>query len=690
MTERLDQTMEQASNQDIIDQETMRDTNPNRTSSLRLDFTVDTLGRDITDDADGLLARTKGREDALHHLDEMLANLVCHIQPANPEGLDDALKQISLERQRERERLNQVPTHRKKHTIKRSQTAQESPSPDRRLDAYIDGVMERLRQGLALTETAIRHAGHGIKRAGGNVRRILRPLEEQGNKRLASITHRISQYSQPLTQKEKQISERLADFVTRTDLRIDDWAEGSLIVARRAISRWNQGRDWAENHKRSLLGAFAATSAVAAVVAVIIGNLTAYEYMYNGKVLGIVDNQKDVYNTIDMIGDKLTLAYGAEIQIDPMDDISFRKVVGTHLTIDDKDDVLNNFTYLKDMDATAYGIYVDGKRVATLDSEITARKLLDEVQDRFLKKSDTIQYKTIGFAEQVEIKEFNTKIGNINQEATALEYMLTGAVEKKVHAVESGETFNQIAKDYGLKPAELEASNPGVEAAKLHIGQELVLNQICPVVTVQTTEIATYTAAIDYTIQYQETSTLYKGEQTVKSRGIKGQREIVAEIVRNNGTEVSRNELSSKVISDPVSQVVLQGTKALPPLIGTGTFIYPTRGTLTSRFGTRWGRLHAGIDLAAPVGTKIRASDGGTVIYAGRDGALGLVVRINHGGNRTTVYGHCSKILVKVGDKVYQDQHIANVGNTGNSTGPHLHFEVRINGVAQNPLKYLN
>ncbi len=84
-----------------------------------------------------------------------------------------------------------------------------------------------------------------------------------------------------------------------------------------------------------------------------------------------------------------------------------------------------------------------------------------------------------------------------------------------------------------------------------------------------------------------------------------GRRKSLLRSVRENGTEIKREELSAVVISEPVSQVVLKGTKELPPLIGTGTFIYPTRGSLSSRFGTSWGRMHYGIDIAAPYGTKI-------------------------------------------------------------------------------------
>ncbi len=314
---------------------------------------------------------------------------------------------------------------------------------------------------------------------------------------------------------------------------------------------------------------------------------------------------------------------------------------------------------------------------------------MSAIKDRYTKKDADIKYDSVRFVEPVAVEKVEVKIKDIQSEDNVLDYMMTGAKEKMIHIVQEGDTFNQIAKDYGLKPADLEASNPNIKPDRLQIGQEITLTRICPILTVQTRETATYIAKIDYEIDYEETAALYKGEKTVKISGIPGEQKVVAEIVRENGIEVHRKEITSELIKEPMNQVVLKGTKNPPPLIGSGTYVYPTRGTLTSRFGIRWGRMHSGIDLAAPVGSKICASDGGKVIFAGWDGALGYCVRIDHGGNRVTVYGHCSKILVSKGDKVYQGQHIANVGNTGRSTGPHLHFEVRINGVAKNPLNYL-
>ncbi|MEZ0293270.1 MAG: murein hydrolase activator EnvC [Solirubrobacteraceae bacterium] len=122
---------------------------------------------------------------------------------------------------------------------------------------------------------------------------------------------------------------------------------------------------------------------------------------------------------------------------------------------------------------------------------------------------------------------------------------------------------------------------------------------------------------------------------------------------------------------------------------GSGRFIWPVNGTFTSPFGYRWGRLHAGIDIAVPEGTPIRAADGGTVAIAGWTGGYGNYTCVNHGGGVSTCYGHQSRIAVSVGQSVSQGQVIGYSGNTGNSTGPHLHFEVRIGGNPVDPMGYL-
>jgi murein DD-endopeptidase MepM/ murein hydrolase activator NlpD len=117
--------------------------------------------------------------------------------------------------------------------------------------------------------------------------------------------------------------------------------------------------------------------------------------------------------------------------------------------------------------------------------------------------------------------------------------------------------------------------------------------------------------------------------------------------------------------------------------------IWPCDGVVVSGFGMRWGRMHEGIDIGCAYGTPNRAAASGTVIYAGWLGGYGNLVVVDHGNGLSTAYGHASSILVAVGQSVSQGQTVSLVGSTGDATGPHLHFEVRVNGVAVDPLPYL-
>lgn len=131
------------------------------------------------------------------------------------------------------------------------------------------------------------------------------------------------------------------------------------------------------------------------------------------------------------------------------------------------------------------------------------------------------------------------------------------------------------------------------------------------------------------------------------------------------------------------------GGSAGPIRRGSGGLIWPVNGPVSSPFGMRWGRLHAGVDIPVPVGTPVRASQTGRVIIAGPTGGYGNYLCIAHGGSMSTCYAHNDSIGVSQGQSVKQGQIVARSGNTGNSTGPHMHFEVRINGSPVDPMGYL-
>jgi murein DD-endopeptidase MepM/ murein hydrolase activator NlpD len=123
---------------------------------------------------------------------------------------------------------------------------------------------------------------------------------------------------------------------------------------------------------------------------------------------------------------------------------------------------------------------------------------------------------------------------------------------------------------------------------------------------------------------------------------------------------------------------------------GPGGWCWPAdTTTTTSEFGRRWGRMHEGLDIAGPTGTPIFAAQAGQVSFAGRQGGYGNLILVDHGGGVVTAYAHQSRFVASVGDPVACGQLIGEIGSTGNSTGPHLHFEVRVDGTPVNPMNYL-
>lgn len=560
-------------------------------------------------------------------------------------------------------KIRQTNKNKKTNQINKTQNQEDYSEASNAVDSAIDKVFD-------LFERISMNCGKPINDLSNRIVGTFRPI---------AVT---------LSKKERKASEKMADFIGFLDSGNEKVNETLRNLSHSGQNGLKNLLDYSRKNKKKVCASCAAAVTAIAVVMMIVSSVSAFEYSYNGTVLGVVKERRDVLKTIDTLKEKLKQEQHAEINIDPKEDIGFHRVLAMNHDIDNKSEVLNRLTHLKDIKAKGFGIFVNESLVAVLESEASAKQVLEGIKQKYVKE-DGKTYTRIGFSEHVTVDKVNTKLGNIQNKEDVMEFMLTGAVEKKIHKVKQGETLSSISKLYGLKIKDLVTSNPGLNPDKLQIDQEISLTKIVPVATVQTVEVATYKEKIPFEIAYENTKSMYKGEQTVKNKGSNGEKEVTAEIIRNNGIESSRRELESTILSAPVSQVVLVGTKQLPPLVGTGNFIYPVRGRLSSNYGSRWGRLHSGIDLAASRGTKIIAADGGKVIAAGYNGSLGYMVKIDHGGGKVSLYGHCSKLYVKAGQRVFQGQHIANVGNTGRSTGPHLHFEIIVNGKTKNPLNYL-
>ena len=290
------------------------------------------------------------------------------------------------------------------------------------------------------------------------------------------------------------------------------------------------------------------------------------------------------------------------------------------------------------------------------------------------------------FVEQVEVYENYVAQGNLSDIAKAVEEVTKEKESNKIYVVESGDCLSVIALDNNTTVASIMALN-GMESADAIIrdGQELIIAVPEPDLKVRVTKGEVYEEDYEEEPVIIENNSWYTNQEVVRQEGTTGHRERNDVVVYENGVETNRELLAERVMVPSTAAVIEQGT-VIPP-----TYIKPIAGGhFTSGFGRRWGRMHKGVDWGCPVGTTVYASCGGTVIQASYNGGYGNNVVISHPDGRMTRYAHNSKLLVKVGQKVEQGEPIALSGSTGRSTGPHVHFEIYINGAAVNPLKYIS
>lgn len=231
-----------------------------------------------------------------------------------------------------------------------------------------------------------------------------------------------------------------------------------------------------------------------------------------------------------------------------------------------------------------------------------------------------------------------------------------------VHEVAPGETLWDIAHDYGTDVASIASANALYDIDYLRPGQVLQVPTIPGVV---------------HTVQRGDT---------------------LFEIARAYGVSLesilSSNALDDPNLIQPGMRMVIPGARRQAlPLVVNGrlqrAFSWPVRGPISSPFGWRWGRQHEGIDIAVTTGTPVRAAAAGKVEYARWGGGYGFLVSVDHGDGVVTRYAHNRQIVVREGQHVSRGQVLAFSGNTGNSTGPHVHFEVRFRSRAVNPISYL-
>ncbi len=300
----------------------------------------------------------------------------------------------------------------------------------------------------------------------------------------------------------------------------------------------------------------------------------------------------------------------------------------------------------------------------------------------------------IEFAEDIAIVEAFVEPSDIVDVATAVELITKENEEEKIYTVESGDSPWLIANQNDMSLDDLYKMNPELKDNEkyMQVGDEVVIMVPEPELKVETKVEIVYNEPIYRQTVYVDDPDTYVGSSTVIDNGSDGVMEVTAIVTKLNGEEIDREITGKERIKEPSNKVISKGSKPFPVKGATGSYIYPVSGyVITSPYGYRWGSFHHGVDLALASGNPIVAADGGTIVFAGwKSSTYGYTVEIDHGNGVLTRYAHCSKVSVKVGEAVSKGQEIAKVGSTGRSTGPHVHFEIRFDGVAANPLNYLD
>ncbi|HAX74005.1 MAG TPA: peptidase M23 [Firmicutes bacterium] len=304
------------------------------------------------------------------------------------------------------------------------------------------------------------------------------------------------------------------------------------------------------------------------------------------------------------------------------------------------------------------------------------------------------QYVGAKIVEEIKVEETTAAPEDVLSEEQLRSMIMYGETEPvKTVVFDQDSSLYYIARDNGLTEEELYLLNPGIEDLKWSelLGKEIDVTPLNPIVTIETEKESVSVKEIAYETEYIEDSSMLKGETSVKQEGQTGEFLTRTQTKYVNGEKVESNVLEETQLSEPVNKVVIKGTKVVTG-VGTGNFVWPT----TSRSVT-CGYLcysgHYAIDISAYVGQPVYAADSGVVVSASYDGAYGYSILINHKNGYYTRYSHLSTLNVSAGQTVQAGQTIAAAGNTGNSTGPHLHFEIRTNtgsqpSYAPNPMDF--
>ena len=422
-------------------------------------------------------------------------------------------------------------------------------------------------------------------------------------------------------------------------------------------------------------------------------NQLACAAYYNGQRIAVVASQQEAEKVLASFEQKLEEAIGQDVFLD--ESVQFK------MCMVPRSEVIPAHYYeavLKQLPWTADGVELclDDQPIVVLASQEVGEELLERYQNAIIPDENKETIESVRFEGKITFRNKQVAVEEIVPLSDALQLLLGGGLQEKTYIVQEGDTFWDIAAKYDLQVDELLQANAHLTAENLKPGQEIKLTTFEPLLKVVITSNLVTNEVLPYETKTKYDSSLDSGKTKVVQDGKNGEARVVYRIVRENGRIVKKEEIERTVVKEPEAKVVAKGTRTLLASRGStsrgsggGVLRWPVGGAITSPYGYRGSEFHSGLDIGANHGAAVGAAASGRVTSAGWYGNYGYMVTIDHGGGLVTRYAHLSQINVSSGQSVSSGQIIGRVGSTGRARGPHLHFEVLVNGSQRNPLNYL-
>ncbi len=449
-------------------------------------------------------------------------------------------------------------------------------------------------------------------------------------------------------------------------------------------------------------------------------SVAALELYVDGERVGYVKSAQVYFAALDSAEDNLSNLLGLSYKIP--DGTSSYKV-----------SAVNAPEYLSDTEittalikssekylATGYGLYIDETLVAVGGSRMIMDNLMSETLDAYKKlylgssKADSV----VSFSNSIKIKEITVPKSVVKSEKEIRELLGLdefGVLSSVLLTDRTPASKLELPRLDGISPEKMSQELP--ENSVLYIdsaSNSAVLSdgkpdtrlpsdknddKDIPVLAIKTCRTQTFTEIVPCEVEYIYDAQMMEGRKIVSSYGADGVKSATYDVYYDeDDREVERKLVSERTLRNSVPKVVKIGTRPISEFNGdakiTGTYILPYEGQITSYFAGRtlFGQyeFHGALDIFGPYGANILSSDGGEVVFAGTRGTYGKCVIIDHGNGIETLYAHMSSLAVETGDFVGQGWKIGEMGKTGRTTGVHVHFEVREDGIKKDPLKYVN